>query len=130
MLRAPIFRGGIFLFPDHRKAGAGIRAHGAFGAAGLSCPFTQGKYRRSGLRHTGGGHRLRSVLFYADAQTAAGMTLGRRKPKRPGDVFKAVQAPFDANRLPLRPRQGHFFPLAVRLLRSKQFFCLAFSKKS
>lgn len=39
------------------------------------------------------------------------MTLGRRKPKRPGDVFKAVQAPFDANRLPLRPRQGHFFPL-------------------
>ncbi len=43
--------------------------------------------------------------------------------------FKAVQAPFDANRLPLRPPQGHFFPLAVRLLRSKQFFCLAFFEK-
>lgn len=27
--------------------------------------------------------------------------------------FKAVQAPFDANRLPLRPRQGHFSPLAA-----------------
>ena len=25
--------------------------------------------------------------------------------------FKAVQAPFDANRLPLRPRQGHFFSI-------------------